>query len=98
RGAVDFVAEHDVSENRAGLEMELAPAVGLGQYLGADDVRGHQVGGELDAFEFKPQRIAGGLAHQGLAEPWDAFDQDMAAGEQRGESFADDILMADDYL
>src|SRR6202040_3703343 len=26
-GAIDFVAEHDVGENRTGLEMELAPPI-----------------------------------------------------------------------
>ena len=80
RGAVDFVAEHDVGENRAGLEMtELAPAVALGQHLGADDIRGHQVGRELDPLEAQAEGLAGGLDHQGFAEAGDAFDQDVAA-------------------
>src|SRR5512146_130418 len=78
--------------------MELASAVGLSQNLGADDVRRHQVGRELDALEAEAQGIAGGLAHQGLAESGDAFDQDVAAGEQCGQGFADDILVADDDL
>ena len=87
-----------MGENRAGLEMELAPSVGLGQDLGADDVGGHQVGRELDALEAEPQGVAGGLAHQGFAQSGDAFDQDVAAREQCGQGFADDILMADDNL
>ena len=53
RGAVELVGEQQVGEDRALLELEvaLAGAVVLFQHLGAEDVAGHQVRGELDAAE-----------------------------------------------
>src|SRR2546422_7682424 len=89
RGSVDLVAQHHVREDRTLFELEFTPAIALSQNLGARDIRGHQVRSELDAFETKSQRLAGGLDHQGLAESGYAFDQCMAAGEKRGEYFSD---------
>ena len=52
RGAVDFVGQNDVGEDRPLDELELAPALGgLLQNVGAGDVGRHQVGCELDAAE-----------------------------------------------
>ncbi len=84
-------------EDRARLELELAHPVGLGQHLRADDVGGHQVGRELDSLEAEPERFAGRLDHQRLAQSGHAFDQNMAAAKQRGQQFSYDLAMADDY-
>ena len=84
-------------EDRPRLELELAMAVGLGQHLRADNVRGHQVGRELDSLEAEPERLARRLDHQRLAESGHAFDQDVAAAKQRGQQFSHDLAMADDY-
>ena len=97
RRAIDLVAEHHVREDRAGLELELAMTVGLGQHLRADDIRGHQVGRELNSFEAEPERFAGRLDHQRLAESGHAFDQNMAAAKQRGQHLSHDLAMADDH-
>jgi len=85
-----------LGKDRPRLELELTLAVGLGQHLGADNIRGHQVGRELDSLEAEPERLAGRLDHQCLAESGDAFDQNMAAAKERGQQFSDDLAMADD--
>ena len=49
--AIDLVGEDEVVEDRAGLEAELTFAIGCVVDLGAGDVGGKKVGGELDAGE-----------------------------------------------
>src|SRR5258708_14057360 len=84
-------------EDWAFLELEFAMPFGLGQHLRADDIRGHQVGRELDSLEAESERLAGRLDHQGLAQSGDAFDQNIAAAKQRGQHFSNDFAMADVY-
>ena len=50
RGAVDLVGEHEIGEDRAGLEAQslVAALVGLHDHA-ADDVGRHQVRSELNA-------------------------------------------------
>src|ERR1051326_8098973 len=98
RGAVDLVGEHDVSEDRAGPEAELALGLLLGEDLRADDVRGHQVGRELDAFEREAESRAHRSHDQRLAEAGNAFEQHVTAGEERGQNFSQHRSMADDDL
>ncbi len=59
RGAVDFVGEDDVAEDRSFDECPLAMAGGqiLFDDVGSRDVRRHEVGRELDATELQAQRI-----------------------------------------
>ena len=99
RGAVDLVGEHDVGEDRAGLEREaLVAALVLGDHHRADDVGRHQVGRELDAREAQIER-GGQRAHEhGLAEAGHAFEQRVAAGEQAGQHAVEDRALADDQL
>jgi hypothetical protein len=99
RGAVDLVGQDDLREDRAGLEAEVAAAVGrLGDDVRAGDVRGHQVGGELDAVERQVEGLGEGADQERLAQPGDALEQDVAADEQGGEHAADDLRLADDDL
>ena len=51
----------------------------------ADDVRGQQVGGELHALEVQRQRRGHRTGQRGLAQARQVLDQQVAAGEQRGE-------------
>ena len=97
RGAVDLVGEHQVGEERPGLELERARAVGgVAQDAGAGDVGRHQVGRELDAAERQIERLAEGAHQQRLAQAGDAFQQRVAAGEQAGQDAAHDFGLADD--
>ncbi len=54
--AVDLVAEHQVAEDRPRPEGERVP--GVVEQAHAGDVRGHEVGRELDAAELEPERQA----------------------------------------
>ena len=97
RGAVDFVGEADLREDRALLELERAAAVGrFDDHVRAEDVGGHQVGRELDAREVQVERLGERADEQRLAEAGHAFEQAVAADEQAGEHAVDDVVVADD--
>ena len=97
RGAVDLVGEHDVRENRPGLELEERPAVRvLLDDVGADDVGGHQVGRELDARERQVQHVGERVDEARLADAGNALEQHVAAREQAGDREVHDLLVADD--
>lgn len=96
RGAVDLVADHDLREDRARLELEVtAPLVPDGD---PGDVRGQQVGGELDA----PHRAVDGprqrLGQHGLAHAGDVLDQQVPLGEQHGQREPYDLGLALDHV
>ena len=66
RGAVDLVRQHDMAEDRAGLELErmvLLVDQGDAEYIGRQEVVG-----ELDAPEAGVHGPGQGLAQQGLAD------------------------------
>ena len=95
RGAVDLVGEQEVAEHRAELGVEGA---GVGTVdARPDEVRGHQVGRELDpavgAAEHRRQRLDG----QRLGQPGDALEQYMAAGEQADEQPLEHRVLPDDH-
>ncbi len=98
-GAVDLVGQDDLREDRAGLKLEDAAAVGqLHDDVGADDIGGHQVGRELDAVEVEVDRLGQGADEERLAQPGHAFQQGMTADEQAGQDAVDDLVVADDDL
>ena len=69
--AIDLVGQDDVGEDRPGDEREVASArlrVVL-EDVGARDVRGHQVGRELDPAEREPEDLRQGADQEGLGQP-----------------------------
>ena len=99
RGAVDLVGQHDVGEDGPGLEPQRPTAVEVFADDGrADDVGRHQVGRELDAVEAQRQHLAQGPHQQRLAQARHAFEQDVAAREQRHQHLAHRLVLADDDL
>ena len=86
RGAVDLVGEHDVREDRAGLEPEDALAALLDEDVGADDVRGHQVGRELDAVEGAVDDVRERAHEHRLAQARHALQQRVGVGEQADQA------------
>ena len=82
RGAVDLVSEDDVGEDRAGQELELTDAGGLILLddLCAGDVRGHQVGCELDALEIRPHALSECFNSKRLGETGYSFQEYVTIG------------------
>ena len=100
RGPVDLVGEHDIGENRAPEELELADArrlVFLDDF-GPGDVGGHQVGSELDSVVRQIQRIGERVDHQSLGEARHADQEAVSAREDRDQQLLDNRLLADDDL
>jgi hypothetical protein len=96
-GAVNFVGQDEISKDWAGLKAE-----GFGAMIvafddhAAHDVSGHEIGSELNPRIFQVKDMAQGSQQCGLAESGDAFQQDVAAGEQADEHAIHDALLADD--
>ena len=63
---------------------------------GADDVGGHQVGGELDAGERAADDLGERLDGQRLGHAGHALEQAVAPGEQADEHPLDQPVLADD--
>ena len=59
------------------------------QHVGAGDVRGHQVGRELDALELQVENLGQRADHQRLGQAGHADQQAVAAGEDGGEDLLD---------
>ncbi len=98
RGAVDFVGQADLREDRPLLKLEEPLAVGrLHHHVRAQDVGRHQVGRELDAREVQVERLGQRAHQQRLAQARHAFQQAVPADEQAGEHAVDDVVVPDDH-
>jgi hypothetical protein len=64
--------------------------------VGADDVGGHQVGRELDARELEMEDIGQRVHQARLADPGDALEQDVPAGQERCDRPVHDVFVTDD--
>ena len=96
RGPVDLVGQQEVGEHRPLPEPE-RPLLLLVDQL-ADDVGGHQVGGELQPFEPEVQGGGHGLDQQGLGHAGDALEQHVAADQQRRHDARDGPVLTHDDL
>ena len=74
----------------------MAAVLVLLQHLGADDVGGHQVGGELHPAERQVDDLRQRLQQHRLADAGDAFEEGVALGEQARRDRADQLVLADD--
>ena len=100
RRAVDFVGQDHVGEQRPFEKAEFAAAgrAVLLDDFGAGDVGRHQVGRELDAAERQAQAAGQRADHQRLGQARHAFQQAMAAAEERDQQLFDHLVLADDDL
>lgn len=98
--AVDFVGEEHVGEDGALDEAEGAFAGGAVflEDIGAGDVGGHEIGGELDAFEGEVEDVGDGFDEEGFGEAGNADEEDVPLAEHGGEDLLDDLVLADDDL
>jgi hypothetical protein len=67
-------------------------------HLGAGDVRGHQVGRELDAREGQRQRTRERRDHQRLGQTRHAFEYAVAAANSAMSSCSTTSILTDDHL
>src|SRR5690606_712354 len=96
-GAVDLVTHDDVGEDRARFELELPPVPVIDADAG--DVRGQQVGSELDPVERAVDRPRDGFGEMGLPDPGDVLHENMALGDESQQHELDDLAFAlDDGL
>ena len=95
-GAVDFVGEHEVGEDRAAVRRELA-GLRLDNHC-ADDVAREQIGRERDALELDAEGGAERLDEERLGEAGHALEEDVAVGEEGDEQALDGGILADDGL
>jgi hypothetical protein len=98
RGPVDFVRQHDVREQRPGLEHEGPAAVHLLQDRVAGDVTRQQVGGELHPLGPQAQALREALDQFGLAEARQALQQDVAARQHAGEHQINKFFLSEEHL
>ena len=68
------------------------------QHISAGDVRGHQVGSELDAAEGELEDLGDGAHQQRLGQAGNTLEQAVAAGEQCDQQLVDDFVLSDDRL
>ncbi len=92
RCPVDLVGEHDVREDRAGVELEaVRRRVEDGN---AEDVRRKRVARKLNSSEIEIETLAKSPRERGLAHAGHVLDQDVSAGEQRREQHVHNARLA----
>src|SRR6266851_3880352 len=94
RGAVDFVSENDVGENRAGTKFKFA-RLGIVD-ADAENVAGEQVRGELDALKAAMKGFCESLRESGLADAGYVFDEEVAARKKGDERELNGFFLAVD--
>jgi hypothetical protein len=97
RRPVDLVPDHDVGEDAAGTELELAGV--LVEHRHAGDVGGQQVRRELDPADRRVDAAGQGLGQHRLADTGHVLDQQVTLGEQHHQRRRHDVrLPLDDPL
>ena len=96
RCAVDLVGQEDAGDDRAGANVERAGRGAID--LRAGQVGGQQVGGELDAAERQVEGLGQGTDRPRLGQAGHAFDQDVAAGQERDHQPFQQGPLADDQV
>jgi len=95
-GAVDFVGENQIVENRPQLRLEF-------RFLRVVNHRPHQIGGqqirrELETRERGVERPRKRLHRQGFRQTGHAFQQDVAVAQQPDEQPVHQPFLADEHL
>ncbi len=87
-----------MGKERPALELEyLAPGRIVGEHIRAGDVGRHEIGRELNARKAQAQRFAQAPHHQSFAQARHAFEQAVAAANERNKHLLDQFFMADDH-
>ena len=92
RRAVDLISEQEVGEYRPLAKPERR-CLAVEDHL-ANNVTGHQVGGELHSIEVQRQRLGQRLHQQGFGHAGHTFDQHMAADQQSTHESGERCILA----
>ncbi len=96
-GAVDLVGHQKLAKHRTGHKAEIARAVlGLFEHLGAEDIGGHQIGGELDARAVQPHHRAERFDKPRFAQTGKADQKRMTTAQKRRKRQVDNPLLPDE--
>ena len=93
RRTVDFVGQDDLREDRAGVEDPLARL--LVEHVDARDIRRQQVRGELDTRVRAVNGRADRARQRRLSGTGSVFEQEVAAGEHRGQGQAHRLALVE---
>ena len=93
-GAIDFVGQDEVGEERPLFGGELACSRIVDE--GADEVCGEEVRCELDPLELGVDAGGEGFDGEGFCDAGNSFEEDVAVGEEADEEAVDERLLADD--
>src|SRR5207249_1859852 len=96
RRTVDLVGQDEIRED--GAELGIKGAGVLVVDAGADQVRGDQVGRELDSLELTVDDPGGGFNRQRLGQSGYPLDQHMAACQERDQNPLQHQVLTDDDL
>jgi hypothetical protein len=94
RRPVDLVGQQEVAHHGPEFDVELLAALAVDP--GADDVGGHQVGGELNAGERAADHLGEGFDGQRLGHAGHTFEQHVSLGEQAHQNALEELILADD--
>ncbi len=95
-GAVDFVGQDDLGEERAGAELELGRL--RVEDGAAGDVVGQEVGGALQAFEGAAEAAGQGAGQHGFGHARNVLQQDVPLGQEGDQGPDNLVALADDDL
>ena len=99
RGAIDFIGQQQIGENRAGLKPQRFSAVAVFLHHGrADHVGRHQVRRELDARIFQRHGLRQRAHQHGFPKARRALQQHVPAGQQGDQHALDHFRLAHDGL
>ena len=73
-------------------------SLGVFQDVRPGDVRGHQVGGELNPLEANIEDLRDRADHQGFRQAGNADQENVPLREDRREDEVDHLALADDHL
>src|SRR5213083_1622114 len=94
-GPVDLVRQEELGEDRTAAEDEVARLAVV--HVGARDVRGQEVRGELDPPEGEAEARREGLRNQRLRQTRHVLDQEVSIAEDRPDHPFEDGPLADDH-
>ena len=95
---IDLVGQQQVGEQRPGLKSQALAVLVLHQQVRADDVGGHQVGGELHAAKLQVEHLSQRADEVRLADARHAFQEHVPSGQKRDQRVLDHAAQLDHDL